>query len=588
MLDIANCAAGSVDGDVLGSLKKEDVGSDTYNDLYRKLAVFRDNVELSYIYSAKKDTDGQFIFTMDLDKNTPASYGDTVKYTKALASAGNGVAAVDEVPYTDAWGQFYSAYSPVFDSKGNVAGVIAVDFSAEWFENQLSSQTKSIIERYIIILLISIVLAAVLLMGTVRPFVKLQSKILAEKVRAESANLAKSDFLANMSHEIRTPINAMLGMNEMILRECRDTQSIPNIVGYAHDAESAGHNLLAIINDILDFSKIDSDHLDLMEKPYNVSDMVMDVGNTVASKARDKGLNFIVNADPLLPDELCGDEIRVKQILTNLLTNAVKYTDKGSVAMMLAGKKEDDGTFLLEATVKDTGIGIKEGDIKKLFGRFQRLDMEHNSTVEGTGLGLAITKRLLELMGGTIKVDSVYGKGSVFTAMIPQKIVEKAPSDAGSMEDTSSAKNAAASQTADIKRPERLFAPTAKILAVDDTPINIMVVSQLLKKTGLIVETALSGAESVEMAEKTHYDVILMDQRMPEMDGTEALHLIRSTAGGASSDSPVICFTADAVTGAKERYLAEGFTDYITKPIDGYTLEQMLMRYIPVEKLERC
>ena len=219
MLDIANCASGSVRGDVLKSLTAADVGTPKYNEIYDTLAVFRDNVELEYVYCIRDEGNGKFIFTMDLDQYTPASYGDSVKYTKALAMAGTGHAAVDEIPYSDAWGEFYSAYSPVMDSSGNVAGIIAVDFSADWFDAQLSAQTRETVVSYIVILLMSLLLAAVLSMLTVRPFVRMQGVLLEEKVRAESANRAKSDFLANMSHEIRTPINAVLGINELILRE---------------------------------------------------------------------------------------------------------------------------------------------------------------------------------------------------------------------------------------------------------------------------------------------------------------------------------------------------------------------------------
>lgn len=590
MLDIANCAAGSIDGDVLASIKKEDVGSDVYNDLYRKLAVFRDNVELEYIYSLKETRKGHFVFTMDLDQVSPASYGDAAEYTPALGSAGRGIAAVDDIPYSDQWGEFYSAYSPVFTGNGKVAGIIVVDFSAKWFDDQLSAQTRSTVVSYLVILLISVVLAAVLCLITVRPFVNIHSQLLQEKVSAESANHAKSDFLANMSHEIRTPINAMLGMNEMILRESRDMQgvdgnnpfatkeSINNIIGYAGNIESAGNNLLAIINDILDFSKIDSGNMDLVAKPYKVSSVISDLKALIFMKARDKGLELIIDADPLLPDMLIGDELRVRQVLTNLLNNAVKYTDRGSVTMMMHGNRQDDGTYMLEAAVKDTGIGIKKEDLAILFDRFQRLEMDRNSTVEGTGLGLAITQRLLALMGGTISVDSEYGKGSVFTVRIPQKTVTDA-----SIEEISDEERPAEVTT----EREPFEAPEARILAVDDTLVNLAVVTQFLRNTRMIVDTVTSGEEAVRMAKDYHYDVILMDQRMPGMDGTQAMNGIRSTMGGASCDSPVICFTADAVVGAREKYISDGFSDYLTKPVTGYALEKILLKYLPPEKVTR-
>ena len=225
MLDIANCASGSVNGDVLKTITKDKVGSHEYNDIYNTLAVFRDNVELEYVYAISEVGDSKFIFTMDTDPVNPGMFGDEVKYTEALSKAGKGTAAVDEVPYSDAWGEFYSAYSPVFDSKGDVAGIIAVDFSADWFDGQLSDQMRESVFSYLIILLISLLVAAVLALITVKPFVRMQSELFKEKTRAESANQAKSDFLANMSHEIRTPINAVLSMNEMILRESKENDT---------------------------------------------------------------------------------------------------------------------------------------------------------------------------------------------------------------------------------------------------------------------------------------------------------------------------------------------------------------------------
>ncbi len=591
MLDISNCAAGSVNGDILASLDETTIGSPEYNDLYSRLAVFRDNVELEYVYTIKQAGEKDFIFTMDLDQVRPAAYGDSVKYTEALASAGRGVAAVDEVPYSDSWGVFYSAYSPVFDTAGNVAGIVAADFSVDWFEDQLSTQTRTTVISYAVILLFSLLVAAGLSLITVRPFVRAQGELLEEKVRAESANHAKSDFLANMSHEIRTPINAVLGMNEMILREDHRAQelakddsvdmieTLKNINVYANDVKNAGHNLLAIVNDILDFSKIEAGKMDITEAPYQLSSLLNDLNNMILFKAQDKKLDFDIDVDRTLPDDLYGDEVRVRQILTNILGNAVKYTEKGFVRLTLRGEEQGDGTILLKAEITDTGIGIRPEDKEKLFTKFQRLEMERNSTVEGTGLGLVITQRLLDMMGGTIAVESEYGKGSVFTVTIPQRIVSNV--SVGNFQERfeNNMKQGGVYK-------ESFRAPNARILIVDDTRINLAVVANLLKSTLMRIDTALSGAEAVKMAEETPYDLILMDQRMPEMDGTEALHKIRETAGGKSSKAPVICLTADAVIGAKERYLSEGFSDYLTKPIDSFALEKMLKKYLPSSKVQ--
>ena len=591
MLDIANCAAGSVSGEVMKNFTEDTVGSVSYNKVYDTLAVFRDNVELEYVYCIKEVEPGSFIFTMDTDQVSPASYGDSVKYTEALAKAGRGIAAVDEVPYTDQWGSFYSAYSPVFDSAGNVVGIVVVDFSSEWFDGQLAKQTETTVITYVVILLFSLLFAAVLSFLVVRPYVRAQGELLEQKVRAESASNAKSDFLANMSHEIRTPINAVLGMNEMIIREDNRAldvaesdpiivqEALENINVYAGDVKKAGHNLLAIVNDILDFSKIEAGRMKLAEAPYQLSSLINDINNMIQFKAQDKGLKFTVEVDPALPDELSGDEVRVRQILTNLLNNAVKYTDKGSVSLKLRGKKQDEKTLLLTIVVWDTGIGIRPEDKEQLFNKFERLEMERNSTVEGTGLGLAITHNLIDLMGGSIEVESEYGKGSIFTVNIPQKIV----SDSQMGDFQSRLKE---NMPGNKPYKESFRAPDAVILVVDDTRINLTVAVNLLKNTRMKIDTAISGEEAVSMASKNRYDVIFMDQRMPGMNGTEAFHKIRDTEGGASKDVPVICLTADAVIGAKERYLSEGFSDYLTKPIDNFALEKMLMKYLPDDKIE--
>ena len=591
MLDIANCASGSVSGEAMETFTKENVGSIAYNKTYDTLAVFRDNIELEYVYCVKQVSEKEFIFTMDLDQVAPASYGDTVKYTEALAKAGRGTAAVDEVPYTDKWGQFYSAYSPVFNNNKIVVGIVVVDFSSEWFDSQLASQTRSTVVSYVIILILSQLVAALLALITVRPYVKAQSQLFKEKVRAESENNAKSDFLANMSHEIRTPINAVLGMNEMIIREDHKAmgltesdpltvqESLENISVYAGDIQKAGHNLLAIVNDILDFSKIEAGRMDIVNAPYQLSSLINDINNMILFKAQDKGLEFTVEVDPGIPDELEGDEVRLRQILTNLLNNAVKYTDKGSVSLKVRFKKIETGRIHLIIIVWDTGIGIKEEDKAMLFERFERFDMERNSTVEGTGLGLPITHHLVDLMGGKIDVESEYGKGSIFTATIPQKVINEAPIGdfQTRLKDNS---------PSDTPYRESFRAPLAQILVVDDTRINLKVVVNLLKNTKMKIDTACSGAEAVAMAADTRYDMIFMDQRMPEMDGTEAFRRIRATAGGMSADVPIICLTADAVLGAKERYLSEGFTDYLTKPIDNFALERMILKYLPKRKVE--
>ena len=393
------------------------------------------------------------------------------------------------------------------------------------------------------------------------------------KAHAEKANTAKSEFLASMSHEIRTPINAVLGMNEMIIRESKDKK----ITKYARNVESAGKNLLSIINDILDFSKIEAGKMEIVNAIYKLSSVLNDVTNMIIFKAKQKNLEFHVNVDETLPDELFGDPVRVRQVVVNILNNAVKYTDKGSVSFHVEGVRNDDMINLI-FIVKDTGIGIKSEDLPKLFGKFQRVDLERNSTVEGTGLGLSITKNLLEMMKGEVNVDSEYGKGSTFTIRLPQKIIRDEA--IGNFQE----KFNQYIQSMRAYR-ESFRAPEAHILVVDDTDMNLTVVEGLLSKTEIKIDTASSGFEALSLTKKTKYDLIFMDQRMPQMDGTEAMQNIRSQDGGMNHDTPVICLTADAVSGAREEYLRLGFTNYLSKPVEGPAIENMLVKYLPESKV---
>ncbi len=385
-------------------------------------------------------------------------------------------------------------------------------------------------------------------------------------------------------------MNAVLGMNKMILRESlegRDKlpedkeelrQLFSNICTYSGNVESAGKNLLSIINDILDFSKIEAGKMDIVNGNYSLSSVLNDVSNMISYKAEAKGLKYTIELDPTIPDELYGDEVRIRQIMTNLLNNAVKYTHRGSVSLTLNKKphEKEEGLIDLVICVSDSGIGIREEDVEKLFSKFERVDMEQNSTVEGTGLGLAITKKLLEMMGGSVKVESVYGKGSSFTAVLPQKVIsDEAIGDYRDRFEDSI-------RSMEVHR-EKLHAPSAELLVVDDTPMNIKVVRHFLKDTGIKIDSADNGDDAIRLAAEKKYDIILMDQRMPGMDGTTAMRRIKK--GSLNEKTPFICLTADAVVGARERYISEGFEDYLTKPIENDALEEMICHYLPAEKI---
>ncbi|MBD5449836.1 MAG: response regulator [Lachnospiraceae bacterium] len=395
------------------------------------------------------------------------------------------------------------------------------------------------------------------------------------KEDAERANEAKSTFLARMSHEIRTPINAVLGMNEMILRE---TES-DNIREYASNIHSAGKTLLSIINDILDLSKIESSKMEIVENDYNLGRLLIDVENMISMRAEEKNLNFRIVAERELPAGLRGDDIRIKQCMTNLLTNSVKYTKEGTITLKVDSVNSRDDTINLRVTVSDTGIGIKEEEVYKLFDPFTRLDLMKNKSVEGTGLGLSITKRLIEMMGGNLTVESVYGKGSSFSFVIPQKILSSEM-----LGDYRT--NAAQMNEPDSGGHKEFVASKAKILAVDDNRVNITVVKGLLKRLKVQFDSALSGQECLDKVRENRYDIILLDHMMPEMDGIETLRAMKQMEEYIREQPVVIALTANAIVGAKEEYLQEGFEDYLSKPIDAVKLEALIRKYLPKDMIE--
>lgn len=397
---------------------------------------------------------------------------------------------------------------------------------------------------------------------------------LAEEAKQEAlaANAAKGRFLAQMSHEIRTPINAVLGMNTMILRETKDAQ----IKEYALDIQNAGQNLLALINDILDFSKIESGKLEIIPVEYDLSSMIHDISNMIVLKIRKKRLEFCVHVDEQLPCKLLGDDVRIRQVLVNLLNNAVKYTNEGRVSLTVSSGNRE-GKALVDFSVEDTGIGIRQEDISKLFKEFERLEEKRNRNVEGTGLGLNITIRLLELMGSSLNVESEYGKGSRFYFTLEQQIVDSKP--IGNLEER------LRQQTVEYSYTEAFTAPNANVLVVDDNTINLKVFVNLLKTTKMRVDTVDSGREALEMVRKKHYHLIFLDHMMPDLDGIETLHRMKALQDSKCQNTPVVALTANAITGAKEMYLAEGFHEFLSKPIDPEKLEQMILSLLPREML---
>lgn len=387
------------------------------------------------------------------------------------------------------------------------------------------------------------------------------------------ANRAKSLFLANVSHEIRTPMNAICGMTELIQRE----NLSPTAKEYAESIQRAGKTLLSIINDILDFSKIESGKMELVQSNYQLSTLVYDIVNMISVKLADKDVELKVETNPELPDFLYGDEIRLRQIFINILNNAVKFTNRGSISFLLDGEKQSD-TLILKVKICDTGCGIKAESLERLFNSFERFDTRRTRGVEGTGLGLAISKQLLELMDGKVEVESTYGKGTIFSLEIPQRIVEE---------------TAIAVKQFPVKGAEAraydnedwITAPLAKVLVVDDNEVNLKVAKGLLSTYEIQIDMAKSGRECLEKMEQEKYHIIFLDHMMPELDGIDTFCMIRATDNEYYKTVPVIALTANAVSGVKENFLEIGFNDYVPKPIEVTKLDKVLRKWLPEEMI---
>ncbi len=391
---------------------------------------------------------------------------------------------------------------------------------------------------------------------------------------ADRANQAKSLFLANMSHEIRTPINAVLGLDEMILRE----SSEENVKAYAHDIMSSGKSLLAIINDILDLSKIEAGKMEIINSVYDLRGMLNDLCTMTELRAKGKSLQFKVRVDEDTPYRLFGDETRIRQCVLNILTNAVKYTHKGSVNMEVGFKKVADNKISLSFCVTDTGIGIKKEDIEKLNKPFERIEESRNRSIEGTGLGMSITSALLSKMGSVLKVESEYGRGSKFYFDIEQEVRDW--DKFGTMENALKGL-----RTEAVSYHESFQAPNAHILVVDDTPMNLTVIKGLLKQTRINIDTANDADSALAVAKINPYDIIFIDHLMPNKDGIQMLAELRADSSSVNQKAVCIALTANAITGAREMFLSSGFEDYISKPVNSAKLEAMMSRYLPAEKM---
>ncbi|MDY2847959.1 MAG: cache domain-containing protein [Oscillospiraceae bacterium] len=512
-------------------------------------------------------TDTGYAFLTDIDGNILNH-----PYEEYQMKPGYSVNAAD-ICYRTALSEIDGRYVVITDYDGQMKICLAMKEDVSGFnvfvvKDQLYILGSEIYSNiiYLCLFALCIILVNAIMHSLTRWQEKVNKELREAADKAINADKAKNNFLANMSHEIRTPINAVLGMNEMIMRESDE----PQIVEYAANIQSAGRTLLSIINDILDLSKIESGKMEIVPVEYDVSSLVNDIVNMIRVRAEKKELRFIPEIDEKIPSVLFGDDVRLRQIITNILTNAVKYTPEGYVRLKMTVVQIQDGMLRLEVSVSDTGIGIKEEDMDKLFTSFQRLDQEKNRSIEGTGLGLTIVAQLLKMMGSELNVSSVYGVGSTFSFTVEQRIVNAEPMGNYEQRFKASADS--------ISDNSSKTAPDVRILVVDDNETNLLVAKSLLKRTLAKVETASSGKACIELLKTNIYDIVFLDHMMPEMDGIETLKKIKEEQLGVGT--VFVALTANAIHGAKQTYLEAGFDDYLSKPFTGHDIEKCLFGHI--------
>jgi signal transduction histidine kinase/CheY-like chemotaxis protein len=540
-----------------------DMDRPDYKALRRKLFDFAEEAGVLYAYYLRPENGKmQFIVDNDFDENTrvgldtpPIDLSDTPGIQTTLEGK---VEVTTLGEYTEGWAGLMTGYAPIFGPDGKVVAVSGVDINDE--------SIVSARQRVRILWFLEMGSVIVVFVCGMFGFLKYRR----EAAAARNASQSKSLFLSRMSHEIRTPMNAIIGLSELAARDYGQPQGLEYIGGI----RQAGNNLLAIINDILDFSKIESGKLEIRNAPYEAASLFNDVLTIIGVRLTEKDVEFSAAFAPDIPGIITGDETRVREILLNLLSNAVNYTDKGFIKFTVGFRREGGNSAVLTFEVSDSGIGIKPEDMSRLFTDFSRIDDQRAVSIVGTGLGLSIARLLCQAMGGDVKAESVYGMGSTFTATIRQTVTDGA-APMGSLVD----KTAMRTETGGI----RFTAPDFRVLIVDDNATNLKVAEGLLAPYGMKMETCLSGKDALALVKARDYDLVLMDHMMPEMDGIETVAAIRAF-GGRFKKLPILALTANVVSGMKEMFLANGFDDFLSKPIEISRLDGLIERWVPAEK----